>query len=342
MQNEDTSTPTGAPDRLTQRRTVVKGAAWAIPVVAASIAAPMASASTAPQCALQDAQRIDATSTTALAARTIPVPAGTQWVRFTAVGGDGGGVRTGSDVTSAGARVTGTIPVDALGGASEIVITAGSGGSNQAGGRGLGNGGAPGTPGYIGSGGGGGASGITAAGSLLVIAGGGGGSAAGFTSNDFTRSARVGPNAGSGGPVGGSGYESAVSRADSSTGSTEQAPSTGGSQTGPGQPGVTTVNVTESVLGSPGSGRDGGAGAPRTNASRQVTYASGGGGGGYFGGAGGGTSLWVRGGGSYAANASTGAGGSSFAASGVTVENSDVDTRSQTMGYVEVAFFVCE
>ncbi|PPH26733.1 hypothetical protein C5C37_15775 [Rathayibacter sp. AY1F9] len=181
--------------------------------MAASIAAPMASASTAPQCALQDAQRIDATSTTALAARTIPVPAGTQWVRFTAVGGDGGGVRTGSDVTSAGARVTGTIPVDALGGASEIVITAGSGGSNQAGGRGLGNGGAPGTPGYIGSGGGGGASGITAAGSLLVIAGGGGGSAAGFTSNDFTRSARVGPNAGSGGPVGGSGYDSAVSRA---------------------------------------------------------------------------------------------------------------------------------
>ncbi|PPG48771.1 hypothetical protein C5C24_15090 [Rathayibacter sp. AY2B3] len=310
-------------------------------MVAASIAAPMAAASTTPQCALQDAQRIDATSTTALAARTIAVPAGTQWVRFTVVGGDGGGNREPSGATLSGARVTGTIPVDALGGASEIVLTAGSAGSTQAGGRGLGNGGAPGTPGYFLTGGGGGASGITAAGSLLVIAGGGGGQAVVISSNDFTRSFPAGPNAASGGPVGGSGFDGGASRTDSRTGSTGQAVSTGGTQTGPGQPGVTTVNVTETVLGSPGSGRDGGAGAPRTPSSQQRSYGSGGGGGGYFGGAGGGTSLWLRGGGSYAANSANGGGGSSFAASGVTVESSQVDTRSATMGYVEVAFFVC-
>ncbi|SES04802.1 hypothetical protein SAMN05443377_1419 [Propionibacterium cyclohexanicum] len=181
------------------RRTIIKGAAWSVPVIAAASIAPMAAASgptsgsktfTVPAVNPDDYVNVDWPPT---AGRyTFTVPAGVTVLSFTVIGGRGGGEWGGWP-----AEVSGTLPVTS--GETLDIIVGNGGSSNVAlgvpriGGEGYGNGGSSnadpgddvvrGTSFRYGTSGGGGSA-ILRLGDPLVVAGGGGGAPGdGFTLN---------------------------------------------------------------------------------------------------------------------------------------------------------------
>lgn len=204
QQSSSASDPGGSPSRHIRRRAIVKGAAWSLPVLAAAVAVPVATASTTPVCATQKTSFALPDSTSAGGISTVfVVPAKVTSLTVTVAGG-AGGLTTGPMGTIRGGNgglVTATIPVVAgetldlvvgQGGASRTELTANP--STVTGGQGFGNGGdsdpaadnpnsGPGS--WWGGAAGGAGSAILRGTQPLVVAGGGGG-AAGLYSAGYT------------------------------------------------------------------------------------------------------------------------------------------------------------
>ncbi|MBM7466540.1 hypothetical protein [Microbacterium esteraromaticum] len=283
--------------RLPRRRTVIKGAAWSVPILAAAVAAPAHASSCAP-----GERQITATSDS-YAWTTIEIPACAREIRYVVRGGGGG---ASGAYGGFGAVATGTITP--TGSSMTLYLIAGQGGWRRGSTkldvrpRGYGDGGLGGDRyDFNGSGvwavdagyGGAGSAillGSTEASPALVVAGGGGGGANSMNSG------------GDGGVLikafpGGGGHAGATAEAGAA-GTVE-----GGGFAGGGG-GATLSNVGAggvpsgpymNIVGYSGSGRNGGSGDEmRYGASGGKTGAtSGGGGGGYFGG-GGGSAVWYE------------------------------------------------
>ncbi|WP_336649044.1 hypothetical protein [Microbacterium sp. MMO-10] len=149
---------------MIRRRTIVKGAAWSVPVIAAAAAAPMAAAS----CGTSSG-----TFTTPSAGEfAVTIPACATSVTFVVAGGDG--QRISATDVGRGAVISGTLALTS-GTSHVITLIAGEspngGAIPRVGGIGFGNGGT----GYGAVGGGGGGSAILLDGVPSVVAGGGGG-----------------------------------------------------------------------------------------------------------------------------------------------------------------------
>ncbi|MDR6868130.1 hypothetical protein J2Y69_002741 [Microbacterium resistens] len=182
------------------RRTIVKGAAWSIPIIATAVALPGASASSGCQTVTFEAPALDPTSPEGVTT-TFIVPAGVTKLGFAVAGGGGGGGSdplvngTGDNINpfregGSGGLVTGEMSVTPgqaltliVGQGGELPITTDEG--TKLGGRGYGNGGdalrvatnPPATTltGTITGGSGGGGSAILVGNVPLIVSGGGGG-----------------------------------------------------------------------------------------------------------------------------------------------------------------------
>ncbi|MDR6867944.1 hypothetical protein J2Y69_002552 [Microbacterium resistens] len=304
----------GAVDGV-QRRAVVKGAAWSIPVIAMAVASPMASASTTPVCRTV---RVDAPLPTgtgrvepASRTTTFTVPATVTRIDFAVAGGAGGG---GGGTGGSGALVTGVLSVVP---GEVLTLTVGQGGWTDtrpsgtitrpevAGGQGYGDGGTVvevarlNDNGVLSStdqgGSGGGGSAILSAGTPLVVAGGGGGrSSAVWEVQDWNLTTS---------PAGGNGGQpnSAVANRIDRVGNDawlSGGRGLGGSGSTPGAGGTGSSNIAAANIasGANGAGRDGGngqligigGGDDLVSGAGFVRTAAGAGGGGYAGGGAGG------------------------------------------------------
>lgn len=181
----------------TSRRTVIKGAAWSVPVIMAAVAVPQAVAS-------EPTGTLKTITVTASgskeATRTVTLPADANNITYQVIGGGGASGwshvgRTpwaanspteGGSLGGSGALITGTLSAAAAG--QTLLLVAGGGGSivHNTGSTGFGNGGGPAKPNWVDNGrtfnvhanwggGGGAGSAITIAGAPVVVAGGGGG-----------------------------------------------------------------------------------------------------------------------------------------------------------------------
>ncbi|KHK99850.1 hypothetical protein LK09_00465 [Microbacterium mangrovi] len=297
------------PPRGLSRRTLVKGAAWSVPVVAVAVAAPVAAASV--PCAGAGSKTFRAPSSSSPRSVPFTVPAGVTELSFVVTGGAGGSVKgdTANQVGGQGGRVTGTISVtpgevlDIYVGQGGTGTTSGSTGPEQrAGGRGYGDGGSAGappgdqSPSYVkwncGAGGGGGSAIVRGSSPLVVAGGGGGGSGDFIVGNNISIGAR--PRGGDAGASGGSwGFGSTNGQKASAYGGSSGATGrggTGGTYSGP-WPQPPTFKP-----GGAGSGRNGGTsyggGVAVLSSPPDGWSTSGGGGGGGYGGGGGGETMW--------------------------------------------------
>lgn len=331
------------------RRTIIEGAAWTVPVLTAAIAAPLAAASTSPVCEYLPAQIISATAANTVsrvaATITVAVPAGAQTMRYTIVGGRGGG---GDTVNRLPAMLTGEFPASLVAGGTLQLIagSVGTPGNNFTagglGGVGFGNGGNGAAYGG-GVGGGGAGSAILFGGVPLVVAGGSGGAAniswsgAGFGVNDPAGLGHAGLPGGSGGQGAGrhrdTGTPSGPMYVTGGGGGTQTAPGAGGTYGGP--------RSRAFANGNPGIVRNGGSGLMSAENSG---YGSGGGGGGYFGGGSGATSYWdglVNGTSSgISLFDGVGGGGSSYRAANVVPASETTAYVNGGQGFVQVEFCV--
>lgn len=159
------------------RRALVKGAAWAVPVIATVVATPMAAAS----CAESGTREWARPGT-----YNITIPACATRLEYLVRGGGGWRSTGESAVSSTGAELTGSYNISALGAfAVQLFVADGGSAALQAGVRGAGGsgftrGGSSGAPtvspdAAFSPGGGGGSSALQIAGVTAVIAGGGGG-----------------------------------------------------------------------------------------------------------------------------------------------------------------------
>lgn len=191
----DASQPSTAPQ--VQRRAVVKGAAWSVPVIALATATPFASASTCATPTRFNAQTPVGTGLASTGSRstTFVVPAGVTRIEYEVTGGAGGS-RSATVTGGSGTLVTGKLSV-VPGTTLTLLVGQGGYGANigetsgtVAGGNGFGNGGTSGVGGLnvFQGGSGGGGSAILVGTTPVVIAGGGGGSGSGviFPSADLT------------------------------------------------------------------------------------------------------------------------------------------------------------
>lgn len=282
--------------RRPSRRTVIKGAAWSLPVIAASMAVPAHAASVS--CAPGDATTIATADASGLLEVTIPACA--TEITYVVRGGGGGGSATYGGF---GAVSTGTIVP--TGQVMTLYLIAGQGGWARGSSKvdvhpqGFGAGGLGATRyNFNGSGvwavdagyGGAGSAILlgSPAGAPIVVAGGGGGSGNAMASGNgngvlLQAIAGDGGNAGQTALSGGSGTLEGGGTAGGGGAATLSAAGAGGVPSGP----------YTNIAGDSGNGRDGGSGTQvRLGPSGGTTGAtSGGGGGGYFGG-GGGSVVW--------------------------------------------------
>ncbi|MFB7843780.1 glycine-rich protein [Microbacterium sp. NPDC056052] len=293
------------------RRTVVKAAAWSVPVIASTVAAPAFAAS---GCAPGSASfSVPSPTQASGGVQNWTVPTGVASVSFAVAGGAGGGF----DATPGGkgALTTGTLAVTP---GDVLTIYVGQGGRGGAlqdtGGGGYGSGGSTtlsSSPVYwdLGGGGGGGSAIVLNGTPLVVAGGGGGGGSMGWAYS--TRSGGVGGNAGANG------------------GALTAGPVVAGGGQASGAGGVASGSYQQTTPGLAASGRNGANGvvAGRLGADGvSMEYVgSGAGGGGYTGGGSG--AIAYRNIASPLAHenvAGAGAGGSSYLAPGVagTVNNS--------------------
>lgn len=331
------------------RRTLVKGAAWSIPVMAVAVGAPMAAASGCREPVEFIAPGPGNPTLPAGETTTFPVPAGVTSISYVVIGGSGGG-RTAALTGGAGSRVSGTMTVTP---GQNLYLTVGQGGlgggTNSAtgfpGGQGYGNGGASGaTPAgqlnvFNGASGGGGSAiraGATLATSQpVVVAGGGAGGGSGVATPGISvQYAPPGAGATGGASAADAAFDwaaqgrrivshggSAASGASAGAGGiastdADVTPTPVDRQTNPGSAGTAHVQATG------GDGGSGGASWANTGPGTNEGGATGGGGGGGYAGGGGGGSYTARyegtvanGGGLFGV-ASGGGGGSSYVAAG--------------------------
>jgi len=319
----------GSPSRTIQRRTIVKGAAWSLPVLAAAAAVPMAAAST-PACATQKTFFTLPDSPSAEGITTwFVVPPKVTSLTVIVAGGAGGATRGNWTIRGGdGGLVTATIPVTP---GETLDLVVGQGGASRrnpntatpsvvTGGQGFGNGGdadpsagnpdsGPGT--WWGGAAGGAGSAISRGGQPLVVAGGGGGAGGLYGLNWSYVSGGRGGNAGNDGEAN---WSEAGGRMDIPGGLV------GGAAAGPGTatpsgnffllPGIATTSPRDGAVGG---------GASHTYSGTRWGSGAGAGGGGYAGGGSG-----ARGGNTYAGSSyivlgAGGAGGTSYldTASGV-------------------------
>ena len=344
----------GSPNRTIQRRTIVKGAAWSLPVFAAAVAVPMASASGTPACATQKTFFTLPDSPSAEGINTsFVVPAKVTLLTVTVAGGAGGTTAGSAAVIRGGngGLVTATIPVvpgETLGlvvgqgGASRTALTANP--LVVTGGQGFGNGGDSDPAGdnpdsgrgtSWGGAAGGAGSAILRGTQPLVVAGGGGG-AAGFYGQNFTYH-----NGGRGGDAGFAGEANwevnPTGRMDNPGGLV------GGGAAGPG-----TASPPRAFRLLPGlassSARDGaiGGGISQRYAGQLVTSGAGAGGGGFAGGGSGARGADVAATRAWVVQGAGGAGGTSYldTASGVvgntTIWKQNTRTTSRQGGTITI------
>jgi len=309
----DTSGRAGL-ERLPGRRTIIKGAAWSVPILAAAVAAPAQAASGCTGTPV--VKRV-----TGIGANkgvlTFTLPANARCITFVVEGAGGGGPGTTTINGGSGARIEGSLT--GCGSNRVLTLVAGGGGTSHVGGDGFGRGGDP-VPGVTpggysnvevnwGSGGGGGSA-ILIDSTPVVVAGGGGGSGShsGFWESNTGPAPSswvmggTGKNANGGVAPGGNGDDCRVSQSnwflegDGGRGASGAVPGAGDGATwnlptldaGPGE-----------VFGGSGTGptSTGGAGGNAVSQSSRSTFnnksfyvysASGAGGGGYAGGGAGG------------------------------------------------------
>ncbi|WP_424937707.1 MULTISPECIES: hypothetical protein [Bacteria] len=175
------------------RRSLVKGAAWSMPVIAAAVAVPAASASVA--CTPGRVSLVAGATGSAVARQTVIVPGNARTITFIVRGGAGGGPQA----AGSGALLTGSI--SPTGAPMTFDIIAGQQGHGRLGtpivSQGFGNGGIASIPShtpdistgfvYTGTGGGAGSA-ILLNGAPLVVAGGGGGAG-----SDRTNGSKLAP-----------------------------------------------------------------------------------------------------------------------------------------------------
>ncbi|WP_052680376.1 hypothetical protein [Microbacterium azadirachtae] len=337
----------GSTSRTIQRRTIVKGAAWSLPVFAAAVAVPMASASGTPACATQKTFFTLPDSPSAAGITTVfVVPAKVKSLTVTVTGGAGGATFGSTTVWGGrGGLVTATVPVvpgetlDLLvgqGGASRTALTANP--SILTGGQGFGNGGdsdpaadnpnnGPGS--WWGGAAGGAGSAILRGTQPLVVAGGGGG-AAGLYSAGYTY--YYGGRGGNAGVAGEANWANVPDgrRMDNPGGLVGGGAAGSGSATPRGSyfllPGLATSSARDGAVG---------AGVSHSYAGQRLGSGAGAGGGGFAGGGSG-----ARGGdasgadGIYTVQGAGGAGGTSYldAASGVIGTMSNWKHSASTTG----------
>ncbi|GGM49946.1 hypothetical protein GCM10010489_21710 [Microbacterium saperdae] len=307
------------------RRTLVKGAAWSVPVVALAIATPLAAASAA-----RETYTFTVSGNgTQSGLCSVVIPAGATDISYRVVGGGGGGLFSGSGAAMVGVMNSPSADtlvnfVAAGGGLSSLVprnppsnplpLRVGLGGD------GFGRGGsgpwdptAPLTdppfdtfPSAVGGGGGGGSA-LLVNGVPAVVAGGGGGF--GGTANSFVGGSPTSISYGGNAPLtatgaGTSGPSAYFSRSDlGNVRSATSAPGSGGSSSTAGAAGATSYTgsftQTSTVMGSAGTLASGATGGNGGNGGLKIAsgvvvnnytlLGSGGGGGGGYGGGGGGS-----------------------------------------------------
>lgn len=205
--------------RSEQRRTLLKGAAWSLPVISVTAASAAYAGSGGEECEEQEEVRFDALPSSlnnlhsgyAAAREEFLVPAGVTQVRFEIAGGGGGVNRNWTTNTVShpggdGSLITGVLSVSP-GAALQLIAgnggigpsgtgsQSGSPGTAIKGGEGYGNGGdmPMGSASYRYAGGsGGGGSAILVNGEPVVVAGGGGGSGGGTPGGNWTWSLDAG------------------------------------------------------------------------------------------------------------------------------------------------------
>ncbi|WP_424937050.1 MULTISPECIES: hypothetical protein [Bacteria] len=262
------------------RRTVVKGAAWSLPVIATAIAVPAASASVA----CQPGSAVVTATGTAPVERIVVVPAAARTITFRVQGGAGGGPQAGG----AGAVVTGQITP--TGADMPLLLVAGGRGHSRTEAQqmsfGFGGGGMAGNvAGRNGTGGGAGSA-ILRGGMPLVVAGGGGGAGATIDQGKSMTFSGVG-GAGGAAPTSGQGNSwttagLAAVGTRPGTGGVGKIPPLGAST------GVAGGGYGSGQPGTSGGGRNGGGVGGNGTAGM-----GGGGGGGLAGGGGGASAGWV-------------------------------------------------
>ena len=297
-----------------QRRTVIRGAAWAVPSLAIAASAPAIAAS-------QECTAVTSTYVVTETVVTVNVPAEAQYVDYLVRGAGGGGGGGGDGALGEG-RIT-----FGAGSPRQLRVIVGAGGETKtdgtsaAGGWGFGRGGhsTPGPRENAGAptGGGGGGSAILVGTTPVVVAGGGGGTAISQSLSGSTKLVQTHfepfqglqfgrPNAGVGN---GNGRAGGMGGANATATGMVVGPALGASGASGGRRGGTTWWVTDQNAnwtdrqGNPGfdggdlgtgvnGGGDGGRGADRLSndngSGGGMRASSGGGGGGYAGGGGGG------------------------------------------------------
>ncbi|WP_353112316.1 hypothetical protein [Microbacterium sp.] len=110
------------PQTTVSRRTIVKGAAWSVPIVAAAVAVPAYAAS--PDCAGTATVTANDYEKGVL---TVTLPACARTVSYVVLGG-GGGTAQNVSYSGCGAKITGTLAVS---GGEVLTLVAGGGGGNR-------------------------------------------------------------------------------------------------------------------------------------------------------------------------------------------------------------------
>ncbi|WP_292722365.1 hypothetical protein [Microbacterium sp. 13-71-7] len=305
----------GSPGRSIQRRTIVKGAAWSLPVLATAAAVPMAAASGTP-CV---GGAFDSPGT-----HFYKVPAGVTSLKFEVAGGGGGGdfINYGTNGPGgAGALIVGVLSVVPGETLTLIVGGGGQGVYKQGlGGKGFGNGGNATNVGGVWYGpasGGGAGSAILRATTPLVVAGGGGGAGGGEGTVAYFISST---GAGAAGPTPGDGAPTAVTTNAGNTFTVNGGGAASGANGGAAGLASTTGAFSATSPGAAGGGFGTGAnGGGNGASSKPGTNYEGAGGGGYAGGGSGGAAVRY---GDYQNTGGNGGAGSSFTGgSGVAVSS---------------------
>lgn len=306
MENRESPLPEG---QVIGRRTIVRGVAWSIPVIAAAVAVPSATASVG--CVPQTVTVVP--NGRDQGQQTVTIPPTATNVTFTVRGGAGGGPQTGG----AAAVVTGTLSLAGFTEPLVLDLIAGAQGhprGHSLPAQGYGDGGVGSADNQIQGTGGGAGSAILLGGLPLVVAGGGGGAAS-------TVSVGGAPAGGTG--VGGSGG----SVVGNGTGSAYATGGRGGDGTVPGAGGVATVpsGVRDTVAnnGAPGTSSSGTTGG---NGGSTSSLGVGGGGGGYAGGGSGAYARWTTPANQLVLHMSGGGAGSSYVAPHPLVATSTITT----------------
>ena len=286
LQRESAGDLGGSPSRPIQRRTIVKGAAWSLPVLAAAVAVPAHAASGTP-C-------VGATYNSP-GTYTYAVPAGRTTLNFEIAGGGGGADFLNAQGTTgpggSGALIAGALAVTPGQTLTLIVGGGGQGVHKQGlGGKGFGNGGNATNVGGVWYGpasGGGAGSAILLGATPLVVAGGGGG--AGFGEGILPYLVGSPTGAGSAGPNPTDGALISVTTSAGIAFTVNGGSAANGSAGGAARPASTTGNFAATLPGATGGGFGTGAngGGNGGNSNPGSNY-QGAGGGGYAGGGSGG------------------------------------------------------